>query len=154
MPTNDALCGGLCRLLADHYVIKYQARVLLWQQGKTSNKFDAHSLLKDYEQIDKMIEMVGARIAELQWPFPRSLGEIAQLSSLEQPANSSSRQANFEELAANHAMIVDDVDLLRTVLPLEKSNSDAAMLDIIAAFHRSSLRVLGAMTGASYPQVG
>ncbi|MEO0917760.1 MAG: hypothetical protein AAFY31_12385 [Pseudomonadota bacterium] len=153
MANNDALCGGLCRLLADHYVIKYQARVLLWQQGNTPNTLDAGSLLRDYERIDNMIEMLGVRIAELGCTFPRGLGEIAQLSSLQHPKNGSSDRANFARLAANHAMIVDDVDLLKTVLPLDQSGSDAALLDVIATFHSSSLKVLSGMAGVSYRQV-
>mgnify|MGYP000311687835 CR=1 FL=1 len=75
-------CGGLVRLMADHFVLEYSLRVRLWGGSSGAEARLAAALSKDLDQVGALIDALGFRISTLDGRYPDSLVELYGLASV------------------------------------------------------------------------
>lgn len=136
------------RLLADHYAIKLQARILLWMFSDQGHMSPMEEIRADYVNIDRSIDLLGIRLFEHGCSFPSSMGALAELSSLNTLARNGSRKEGLEKLRADHCLILDDIELLEAVLGLGTGNADSALLDLLGSRHRNCMKSLDILMDA------
>ena len=142
MSKHAMICGGLTRLLADHYAIKLQARVLIWMFSDLDRTSPMEDIRADYVNIDRAIDLLGQRLFEHGCVFPTGMSALAELSSLDRLSSTGTRHEGLEKLRTDHRRILDDIELLETVLGLTQGDTDSALLTLLGAKHRDCLKSL------------
>lgn len=145
MRRQSTLCGGLVRLLAEHYVIKYQVGVLIWSKVAIPHDKASDIMRKDYQGLGTTIDALGQRMTELSCDFPAYLDDIAKLSSLEPIPYAITDTGYVESLKENHEQIFKSIDFLSTILSLDSFEPDHAFLSGIAVQRRASIVALDSL---------
>lgn len=142
MSKHGMLCGGLTRLLADHYALNLQARMLLWMFSDQGHLSPMEDIRADYVNIDRAIDLLGLRMVEHGCEFPTGMSAFAELSSLDHLSSSGTRHEGLEKLRTCHRLVLDDIELLETVLGLTQGDTDSALLNLLSSRHRNCMNSL------------
>ncbi len=141
-------CGGLVRLLADHFLLSYSIRVFLWRETAEAHPAMSEVLRQDCDQLGRIIESLGCRISQYGGRFPVHFGELHDLASFPGAEGWETREDLLQGIHANHDQIITNVAMLRAIVPFADHPEEDAFLRTLGDFHETTNACLRASNTA------
>lgn len=135
---KERLIGaGLLRLFADTFILVFKMRCVYWGTNGGNRSAFSNMIQEQYAGLDESLDKIATRLVAKQFAVPSSCVTLAAMSSVKADHVLLDALESTRTLVDDHEKILNDIETLRAMMPLEGDDETSDLLGAASKFHSS-----------------